>query len=118
MGRDVSSGDPIAVEGDAVITHVDPLLNARDQDTWISPGFIDLQVNGFAGADYNSAETSHQQIAGSLAALFSTGVTRCFPTIITGPESRILGALGNLVRARATLPHGAAMEGGAHGKEA
>ena len=48
------------------------------------PGLVDLQVNGFAGVDFNSPGTSAEQIAGTLPALRATGVTRFLPTVITG----------------------------------
>jgi N-acetylglucosamine-6-phosphate deacetylase len=101
------------LEGDAVIAHVDPVLHGapgRGEDAWLASGFIDLQVNGFAGADYNSPETPAEAIAASLRALFSTGVTRLFPTVITGPPERMTAALRNLALARETLEDGAAME--------
>jgi N-acetylglucosamine-6-phosphate deacetylase len=110
-GRDVFSDEHLAIEGDAAITHVDPLLNPSDADTFVAPGFIDLQVNGFAGADYNNPQTSNEEVATSLVAMFSTGVTRCLPTVITGPEERITGALRNLARARESVQNGSAIEG-------
>src|SRR5262249_41723291 len=52
----------------------------------------------------------HQEIARSICTLFSTGVTRFFPTVITGAPERMLGALRNLAAARESLPDGGAME--------
>jgi N-acetylglucosamine-6-phosphate deacetylase len=98
------------VEFDAVITHVDPVLGESDDSVQVAPGFIDLQVNGFAGVDYNSPEASHAEIGRSIEAMFSTGITRFFPTIITGPPDKILACLRNLASARETLENGAAME--------
>jgi N-acetylglucosamine-6-phosphate deacetylase len=49
-----------------------------------TPGFFDLQVNGFAGVDFNDPRTAPEQIAVALDAMRATGVTRCLPTIITG----------------------------------
>jgi N-acetylglucosamine-6-phosphate deacetylase len=110
-GREAATGEHLLVEGDAVIAHVDPWLDPPSADeTWIAPGFIDLQVNGFAGVDYNSPSTAQDEIARSLRAIFSTGVTRLFPTVITGAPDRMLAALANLARARETLEDGAAME--------
>ena len=65
---------------------------------WQSPGFTDIQVNGFAGADYNSPRTTLDEIARSLRALFSTGVTQLLPTVITGSPEDMLGALTDLAR--------------------
>ncbi|HEV2198718.1 MAG TPA: amidohydrolase family protein [Bryobacteraceae bacterium] len=112
------SGEAIVVEADAhgLIRHVDPLLNANDaDDLWIAPGFIDLQVNGFAGVDFNSPssssrETSQESIARAILAIASTGVTRFFPTVITGAPDAMCAALRNLAAARESLPFGRAME--------
>src|SRR5207302_419720 len=100
----------IGIEGDSVITHVDPVLQATENAVWIAPGFIDLQVNGFSGVDYNSPAAPLEEIARSIRTMFSTGVTRFFPTVITGSPEDMLGALRNLARARETLAEGPAME--------
>ncbi len=65
-----------------------------------SPGFVDLQVNGFAGADYNNPSIQPEVIAGSIERLFQTGVTKFFPTVITGSRERMTGALRRLTSAR------------------
>jgi N-acetylglucosamine-6-phosphate deacetylase len=110
-GREVSSGEFIIVEGGSLISHVDPYLQSgRDDDVWIAPGFIDLQVNGFAGVDYNSPAASIEEIGRSIRTMFSTGVTRFFPTVITGAPEDMLGALRNLAKARESLAEGPAME--------
>src|SRR2546423_517597 len=110
-GRSVSSNESIVVEGDAVISHVDPLLDrSTDPGLWIAPGFIDLQVNGFAGVDYNTPHTIPEDIGRSIRAIFATGVTRFFPTVITGPPDAMLAALRNLAHAKERLEYGAAME--------
>lgn len=83
-------------------------LTAREElptDLFVAPGFIDLQVNGFAGVDYNSPETPAEEIGRSIEALFATGVTRFLPTIITSSEENIVGCLRNLVKARESLGH-------------
>lgn len=113
-GVETSTRDFIEIEGDALISHVDPVLNmpeeAPEGAVWIAPGFIDLQVNGFAGVDYNSPATPAEEIARSIRAMFSTGVTRFFPTVITGAPREMSAALRNLARARETIAEGPAME--------
>jgi N-acetylglucosamine-6-phosphate deacetylase len=110
-GRDAISGDRITIEFDDVVQHLNPAFSDEiADDEYIAPGFIDIQINGFAGVDYNSAEAPHEEIARSLQAMFSTGVTRCFPTVITGDPEKMLGALRNLAAAREALEDGSAME--------
>ena len=55
------------------------------------PGFIDLQVNGFAGVDFLGADAEGYRSAGE--ALLETGVTAYLPTFITGPEDELVAAL-------------------------
>src|SRR5256885_13574687 len=108
-GRNVSTGELVEIEFDTAIAHIDPLL-CGDTEDWIAPGFIDLQVNGFAGVDYNSPSASHEEISRSIGAMFSTGVTRLFPTVITGPPDAMAAALRNLADARESAEYGRAME--------
>ncbi len=110
-GCNVATHEQIEVEFDSVIQHVDPLLHRADEENvFLAPGFVDLQINGFAGVDYNSPAAPHDEIARSLRVLFSTGVTRLFPTIITGPPGATLEALRNLAAARESIEDGAAIE--------
>jgi len=48
-----------------------------------NPGFLDLQVNGFAGVDFNDAATTTEQVHTALQAMRRHGVTGLLPTIIT-----------------------------------
>jgi N-acetylglucosamine-6-phosphate deacetylase len=108
-GRDVRAGAGLQVAFDQVVLTVTP--TASPDDLYLAPGWIDLQVNGFAGVDYNAPGTAHDEIARSLAALFSTGVTRFYPTVITGAPDEMRGALANLAAAREAVPAGEAMDG-------
>lgn len=56
-----------------------------------APGFIDLQVNGFAGVDFFSADAEGYRRAGE--ALLACGVTAYQPTFITSPEEELTAAL-------------------------
>jgi N-acetylglucosamine-6-phosphate deacetylase len=60
------------------------------------PGFVDLQVNGFAGVDFETADAEGYRRAGE--ALLETGVTAYLPTFISAPEEDLLAALGNVPR--------------------
>ena len=109
-GVDPSSGDEIEVRFSDLIESVDPLLSGSSDFIYVTPGWIDLQVNGFAGVDYNSPSSSHEEIARSIRAVLQTGVTRFFPTVITGSPEDMSGALANLAQAKEATWEGAAME--------
>ena len=55
------------------------------------PGFIDLQVNGFAGVDFLNADADGYRRAGE--AMLETGVTGYLPTLITSPEDVLVAAM-------------------------
>src|SRR5256885_4207908 len=110
-GRSAVSGEPIEIEFESSIQNVDPVLNDEGRPgVYIAPGFIDLQVNGFAGVDFNSPAAQHHEIQRAIDAIFSTGVARFFPTVITGDPAAMLAALRNLAGARESLPNGHAIE--------
>jgi N-acetylglucosamine-6-phosphate deacetylase len=56
-----------------------------------APGFVDLQVNGFAGVDLMRA--GPEEWARASAALLATGTTAWRPTFITAPETEMVRAL-------------------------
>jgi N-acetylglucosamine-6-phosphate deacetylase len=108
-GIDPATGDPIEISFHDSIEGVDAWLGPSDDSVYIAPGWIDLQVNGFAGVDYNSPHANHAEIARSIRAMFETGVTRFYPTVITGSPDDMLGALTNLAQAKEAVWEGQAM---------
>ena len=100
-GRDPASGKPLrlGVE-DGEIRSIDS--GPADETAWLSPGFIDLQVNGYGGWDLN-ADTVDADLVSALARkLLATGVTTFLPTIITASEEQIIKVLRAVARARQT----------------
>jgi N-acetylglucosamine-6-phosphate deacetylase len=53
-----------------------------------SPGFLDLQVNGFAGVDFNDPATTVDDLHRALEVMRTHGVTRFLPTLITSSTDR------------------------------
>jgi len=112
IGLDAVRQERVIIEFGAVVTGVTELLDPSVQELdFVSPGFIDLQVNGYAGVDYNSPTTSHEDIARSLQVQFACGTTRLLPTVITGTYEGMRGSLANLYAAKQALPEGIAIEG-------
>ena len=109
-GVDVATGDSVEIEFDHLIREIRPVAPAEDQ-MWLAPGFVDIQVNGFAGLDFNDPGASIGQIALALDTILTTGVTRCLPTVITGGPDDMLQCLRNLRQAQRELPWGRAIAG-------
>ncbi|MGH3305969.1 MAG: N-acetylglucosamine-6-phosphate deacetylase, partial [Streptosporangiaceae bacterium] len=58
---------------------------------YLLPGFVDLQVNGYFGAEFQTADAgSWAAVAGRLPA---TGTTSFAPTLITAPIDSLAAAL-------------------------
>ena len=115
-GKSTTDSTVLKIDFNAALLAVDDVLRPEALEEFIAPGLIDLQVNGFAGVDYNDPAVPSDAIAGSIQKMFTTGVTRFLATIITGSEERILGAIKNIVAAKqafaeAGMPEGEALAG-------
>lgn len=77
-------------------------------------GLIDLQVNGYAGVDFNDAALDAAALDHALAAMLRAGVTACLPTLITAPEPVLAERLAALDRAVANSRLGPVMVPGFH----
>jgi N-acetylglucosamine-6-phosphate deacetylase len=111
LGIDAATDESVALEFGETILSVRPGESSEARAVYLAPGFVDLQVNGFAGVDFNDPNTPVEKIGSALDAMFATGVTRCLPTVITGPPDAMLASLRNLRRAQMELPHGRAIAG-------
>jgi N-acetylglucosamine-6-phosphate deacetylase len=79
-----------------------------------TPGLIDLQVNGYAGVDFNDAALTADAMDHALAAIRAANVTTCLPTLITADEATLTARLTALDNAVAASRLGAAMVPGFH----
>jgi N-acetylglucosamine-6-phosphate deacetylase len=113
-GVNVATGEPVKLSFDRTIVKVEAAdLAGRSPEAavWLAPGFVDLQVNGFAGVDFNDPDITIADIGRAVDRILSTGVTRFLPTVITGDPDVMLACLANLQRARRDLPLGRAIAG-------
>lgn len=115
IGTRPGSSAVLQVDYTRAIEHADELIEPPAETDFLAPGFIDVQVNGFAGVDYNDPQSSPEAISRSIRKMFATGVTRFFATVITGSKERMANSLHNLARAkgeflRSGLPEGESME--------
>lgn len=79
-----------------------------------APGFVDLQVNGYAGVDFNSDSLSAEGLHRACAAMRADGVAGFLPTVITDALPAMSRRLARLVELRAADPVARAMIPGLH----
>ncbi len=63
---------------------------------WIAPGLVDLQVNGYAGVDFQAPDVSVTSLKRAVRALHRDGCTRFLLTLITDHWEKLLAKLQRL----------------------
>jgi N-acetylglucosamine-6-phosphate deacetylase len=58
-------------------------------DVVFGPGFLDLQCNGYAGVDFNHPDTTAEQMAAAIRAMWRDGCAHVLPTLITASPERL-----------------------------
>ncbi|MFT0139024.1 N-acetylglucosamine-6-phosphate deacetylase, partial [Alcanivoracaceae bacterium MT1] len=80
-------GIQITING-GIIEAIKP-YEVKEPTTFIAPGFVDLQVNGFKGVDFNNLTLSETDIEKAVCFLLEEGVTSFYPTVITNSYENI-----------------------------
>ena len=70
----------------------------------LAAGFIDLQLNGYGGIDFNDTAITTEQITELTRRLWRTGVTSFCPTIVTESAEHISTCLAKVIRAADASP--------------
>ena len=95
---------------DGVLAEVPPAAVRALPEGWIvTPGFVDLQVNGYGGAEVGGGADALAHVAQALPA---TGVTAFCPTLVSRSDAAYRRAAAAFARAR--VPEGAARPLGVH----
>ena len=86
------------------ISRIDPFMDRSgvekvDPDLYVAPGFFDPQVSGFAGVDFNGQDLTPKGVRRAAQAIYKTGVTTFFPTLITTSSDRLIHQLKILKKA-------------------
>jgi N-acetylglucosamine-6-phosphate deacetylase len=122
-GRPLHSNDVATLTiVDRVIAAVEPGVHDPDlggPDLWLAPGFCDIQINGYAGRDFNLSVWGQnggvEQALYDLRGLLAAGGTALFcPTITTNSEEAICASLAAIARACDSDPALAASVPGIH----
>lgn len=98
-GRDPATGNGIAVSvRDGIIEGISATEDV--EDVWLSPGLIDLQVNGFGGIDLNDGKLNPERVIELTRTMLSLGATTYLPTLITASREALLDGLAAIAEAR------------------
>lgn len=100
VGRDPGTGRVLEVRTEGpIITHVRPVQETVDVP-WLTPGLVDLQVNGYGGHDVNGSDVCADEVVELARAATRAGTTTFLPTIITASEDDIIRSLRAVKEAR------------------
>jgi len=93
----------LEIENGKIVSVRQSSVTAEASLDYIAPGFLDIQVNGYAGKDYSSALTPDEilHLVGHIA---KSGTTQHIATIITNSEEQIIKSIKAIVEARKAHP--------------
>ena len=77
-------------------------------------GLVDIQVNGFAGVDFNTPGITSKNLQKSLESMLASGVTTCLPTLITASEEQLKSCFRDLENSRQSCKLAKTMIAGYH----
>jgi N-acetylglucosamine-6-phosphate deacetylase len=103
--RHYATGQPVALAWhQGVIHRVGPAARAGDAEAWIAPALVDLQVNGFAGVDFQRDDLTMEELLAAVRGLRAAGCTRFLLTLITDEWPRLVRRVKQLRELRAASP--------------
>jgi N-acetylglucosamine-6-phosphate deacetylase len=79
-----------------------------------NPGYVDLQVNGYVGVDFNDPDVTLEQIRSAAQAMSEDGVAAALPTVITAAPEAMVACISQLASAMETCDTVAAVFRGIH----
>lgn len=104
-GRHIQTGQPLRITlNNRLIEQIETLPETDEVLPWIGPGLVDLQVNGYAGFDFNTPTLSSEDICNVALKIAALGVTSFYPTIITNSDHTLEKLLGAISQACAEHP--------------
>lgn len=99
---DTAESIEVTIEND-LVSHVASL--ATDSTSpWVSPGFNDLQVNGYAGIGFNDPALTPEMVAQVSLLMDQFGVTSYLPTLTTDSLELLSRSLATVARAIEKIP--------------
>lgn len=96
IAREVTTGDPIRLRWhEETISQIDRVADAP-ADIWLAPPLIDLQVNGYAGVDFQQDNLPASDLLKAVRKIQAAGCTRFLLTLITDVWPAMMARLTQL----------------------
>lgn len=114
IARRLHDERPVRVRFDERIRDIEPVDDDVPRDRYLVPGFIDLQVNGFGGVDFNGDALSADDLAAAVDALLRHGTTLILATIVTAGVDDLCARAARLRAARDASDVSRAVVAGIH----
>ena len=92
----------------------DSLYFSSNSQITKTSGLVELQVNGFAGVDFNTPGITGETLKKSLQTMLASGVTTCLPTLITSSEEHLKSCFRDLENSRQSCKLAKTMIAGYH----
>ena len=110
-----SADQKVQVDEKGTLTESLPTVDRKNlSERMRTLGLCDIQLNGFAGVDFNNPKLKPEEFHQSMLALLRTGVTNVLPTLITADQGDLYQNFEALERARAFSPIAQLMVKGYH----
>lgn len=102
VGRDLRTGASLRVAWQrGVITELAASSAPGPENVWLAPSLVDLQVNGYAGVDFQSDGLGEEDVLRAVRGLRRDGCARFLLTLITDEWKCLMRRLAQLRQLRA-----------------
>jgi N-acetylglucosamine-6-phosphate deacetylase len=115
VGRHYATAQVVEVEiAGRRIASLRPRESADRDLPWLAPGWVDLQINGYGGREFNAPDLSPADVIAIGQRLTRFGVTRFCPTLTTASREAIVAGLTTICQACQASPEFDALVAGIH----
>ena len=115
VARHYRTQDPVELRwAGGRITSLTPTRESAPPNLWLAPALVDLQINGFAGVDFQQDDLPLEDVLAASRELRRAGCTRFLVTLMTAPWPNLLRRLKHFRSLREASPELSAAIAGWH----
>jgi len=105
VAHHIFTGEPVRLRWnqEGIITSLDAARSAPPE-LWMGPGLFDIQVNGYAGVDFQQDNVTASELTHAVLQLRESGCTRFLLTLVSDEWDRLLSRLKHFRKLRAASP--------------